>query len=221
MPPISLSCYLLVHYLSHFSKPLPSNLGLRCEVTRSKVFEIRDNCTSIVQSQGAGVSVFSNPQQTEVQIVDFEEYIKGLKTGQASEGPRCDFIIVPTDTREGEDFIILNELTETEPKYLTPFTKPTAGEQKIGKLAEARDRQLTATIDKLSHASGVFLSQFSKRIALFSYRLPQNSATNNLATESLNKFLSPTQANSNISMPQALPHGFTFEQRIYPESYVL
>ena len=48
-----------------------------------------------LQQHGEGEARFSNPQQKEVYIIDFEHYIDSFKKGsQASKEKKCDFIFV-------------------------------------------------------------------------------------------------------------------------------
>ena len=54
---------------------------------------------------------------------------------EAGLGRKCDFIINPI---AGYDFIVFNELTESDSQYLLPFTSPETGEGKEGKLAYAK-----------------------------------------------------------------------------------
>lgn len=74
-------------------------------------FEIRDGQLQIVQYTGNGVSVINNNSETDVEIIDFEHYINIFRDTDAGMGRKCDFIINPI---AGYDFIIFNELTESE-----------------------------------------------------------------------------------------------------------
>lgn len=212
---VDLKNFLLDQYPRAYGKPLPLHIGLRVESTAAPVFEIRDGQPLIIQKAGLGVALFSHRGDGIVDIVDFERYINDLRTGRASEGKKCDFILVPRDDTR---WIVLNEISETRLEYIHPFVKATTGQRQEGKLAHAIS-QLRESIGKLSCAPG-FVGRYEHRVALFSYRIPQVSHEDQ-ATQSMGSFLSVTQMMGNVSMPVELEMGFVFEQRIYPEPYVL
>lgn len=212
---MSLRIYLEQDYPKHFKISLPLSSPLRTETTHDASFEIKDKKPTIIQPAGKGVSSFSNPRQKEVEIFDFEQYFNNFKH-KAKEGGKCDFIIVPAI---GYDYLILNELTETKIDYILPFVQPKTGESRKGKLQKARE-QLLETINKLNHIPG-FLNKFQKKTALFSYRLPENTNTANIATQSMGVFLNPTKIASSITMSQPMPQGFVFEQRVYPKDFII
>lgn len=77
-------------------------------------------------------------------------------------GRKCDFIINPI---AGYDFIIFNELTESEKQYIMPFTSPKTGEEKEGKLAYAK-KQLEISIEKFYSVNN-FLDDYEKKSGSF------------------------------------------------------
>lgn len=211
----SLELFLREQYPRYYHKPLPLHFELRIETTHAPTFELRDGQPCILQAEGDGVSKFANRAGVTIDIVDFEQYITNLRTGKASEGKKCDFILVPRDDTQ---WIILNEISETSAAYIEPFVQPKTGRQQEGKLAHAMS-QLRESIDKLSCAPD-FIGRYQHRVALFSYRVPE-ADWDNEATESMKSFLSVTSMAGNISMPASLGEGFVFEQRVYPEEYVI
>lgn len=219
---LSIFDYLNDVYPTSYGKPTPLSFSPRYEETSASIFEIKDRKPSILQPKGEGVSCFENAQRRTVLILDFEKYINDLRTGRASEGKKCDFILVP---HKRFDYIILNEVTATDSQYLDPFIQPQTQKPREGKCSMAR-RQLSETIAKLSKRSRdgeSFLEPFTRRIALFSYRLPQSKAdTPREIADSFGKFLSTTAINNSISANEPFfAVGFIYEQRIYPEPYSL
>lgn len=129
--------FLKKDYPSHFGLEWDDNtMKIRKEKRPKGKFEIRDGQLRIVQYAGRGVSVINNNSGTDVEIIDFEHYINIFCDTDAGMGRKCDFIINPI---AGYDFIIFNELTESERQYIMPFTSPQTGKEKEGKLAYAKN----------------------------------------------------------------------------------
>jgi hypothetical protein len=160
------------------------------------------------------VSVINNTARLNVEIIDFEHYIKLYdKDSSAGSGRKCDFIINPV---AGYDFIVFNELTESESRYIAPFNVPKTGERKEGKRAYAK-KQLEISIEKF-YAVNDFLDSYRKKVALFSCRL-SDGKPNHPMTTSMTAFRQTQRILSNIRSNEPMPHGFVFEQRIYNKEY--
>ncbi|MDY3091122.1 MAG: hypothetical protein SOW66_08450 [Porphyromonas sp.] len=217
MAPIDLKKYLEELYPTHHGSTRVISFSDYSTETQEKYFELEDKCTPVIQPQGEGISALKNSQGQAVWIVDFERYIDGYNPStKAYKGAKCDFVIVP---QQGYDYIILNELTRTNPRYIAPFTQAKKGQQQPGKRAVAVG-QLEETIRRLHEAEHRFLSQYMRRVALFSYRYPEGTSAD-VATASMSLFAQPTAAFSNISAHGELSCGFVFEQRLYPAVYEL
>lgn len=151
--------FLEKDYPSHFSLMWDKKtMQIRKEQRPKGKFEIRDGQPQIVQYSGTGVSVINNNQEIDVEIIDFEHYINIFRNTNAGMGQKCDFIINPI---AGYDFIIFNELTESESQYVMPFASPKTGKEKEGKLAYAK-RQLEISIEKF-YSINNFLDNYKKR----------------------------------------------------------
>ncbi len=189
----------------------------REEITALDVFEIEDippekkkasQQSSILQKKGEGESVFSNPQQYKVYIIDFESYIDSFKKGsRASEGEKCDFIL---SDLEMQSWIVLNELSTGQSEYL-------AKKEKKARL------QFDSTIAKLSldkNTPRPFLSQFTYKVALLSYRFA-SSEGESLVAKASNAFSKSSLIAKNITLEELFPEGFVWVQCIYPEPFEL
>ena len=190
-------------------------MRLRKERHSRGKFEIRDERLRIIQYAGEGVSVIHNASDVDVEIVDFEHYINLFKDTDAGMGRKCDFIINPV---VGYDFIVFNELTESERQYIRPFVSPKTGEEKEGKLAYAK-KQLEMSIEKFYSVSD-FLDGYGKKVALFSCRLT-DAGSDRVMSRSLRAFRKPQKIFSNIRAHEPLAHDFVFEQRIYDNEYMI
>lgn len=206
--------FLKKDYPSHFGLEWDDNtMKIRKEKRPKGKFEIRDGQLRIVQYAGRGVSVINNNSGTDVEIIDFEHYINIFCDTDAGMGRKCDFIINPI---AGYDFIIFNELTESERQYIMPFTSPQTGKEKEGKLAYAK-KQLEISIEKFYSVNN-FLDNYEKKVALFSCRLTDGKLERYM-TRSISAFRKPQKIFSNIRAHEPLTHGFVFEQRIYNNEY--
>ncbi len=208
--------FLEKDYPAHFNVKWDEvGTQIRKEQQPKGKFEIRDRRQKIVQYSGKGVSVINNNSNIDVEIIDFEHYVDIFKKMEAGLGRKCDFIINPI---AGYDFIVFNELTESDSQYLLPFTSPETGEGKEGKLAYAK-KQLEMSIEKF-YSVNDFLDNYKRKTALFSCRLTSGKPER-VMTKSLAAFRKPQRILSNIHSNELLVHGFVFEQRIYDKEYKL
>ena len=206
--------FLKKDYSAHFGITWDDNtMQIRKECPASVVFEIRDQQPTIVQPTGKGVSVIRKRDYS-VEIVDFEAFCKTIH-GRNNAPKCCDFIISPN---VGEEFIVLNELTNTESKYILPFAQSATGTQQTGKLAYARE-QLEATIERIYEVSNV-LDSYDKKVALFSCRLSDKKGVHPMA-KSARQFSRPIMRLEKMKLHETLPHGFEFVMRVHDKEYEL
>ena len=206
--------FLKKDYPSHFGLQWDDNtMKIRKEERPKGKFEIRDGQPQIVQYTGHGVSVIHNNSEINVEVIDFEHYINIFHDTNAGKGKKCDFIINPIVEY---DFIVFNELTESETQYIKPYIFPETGEEQEGKLAFAK-KQLEISIEKFYSVNN-FLDNYKKRVALFSCRLTDGKAGSYMK-RSISAFRKPQKIFSNIRAHEPLAHGFVFEQRIYNNEY--
>ena len=206
--------FLKKDYSAHFGITWDDNTMLiHKECPASVVFEIRDQQPTIVQPTGKGVSVIRKRDYS-VEIVDFEAFCKTIH-GRNNAPKCCDFIISPN---VGEEFIVLNELTNTESKYILPFAQSATGAQQIGKLAYAKG-QLKATIERIYEVGNV-LDSYDKKVALFSCRLSDKKGVHPMS-KSARQFSRPIMKLEKMRLHETLPHGFEFVMRVYNKEYEL
>jgi len=206
--------FLKKDYSAHFGITWDDNtMQIRKECPASVVFEIRDQQPTIVQPTGKGVSVIRKRDYS-VEIVDFEAFCKTIH-GRNNAPKCCDFIISPN---VGEEFIVLNELTNTESKYILPFAQSATGTQQTGKLAYARE-QLEASIERIYEVGNV-LDSYDKKVALFSCRLSDKKGVHPMA-KSARQFSRPIMRLEKMKLHETLPHGFEFVMRVHDKEYEL
>ncbi len=163
-----------------------------------------------LQQHGEGEARFSNPQQKEVYIIDFEHYIDSFKKGsQASKEKKCDFILSSDKT---QNWIVLNELCTGNNPENKRETAQLQFKSTIEKLCLDKKEQ----VDGNAH----FLSQFTYRVALLSYRF-ESSEGESAVAKGISGFNKPTQIAGNVTLEGCLPEGFVWVQCIYPAPFEL
>lgn len=176
------------------------------------IFEIKDKEDQIVCKNGEGISVFSNPRQDKITIIDFEDYINKWR-GQAGQGKRCDFILY-----DEVDYIVLNELTMCKEYFLDEHERD--GIKVAGKRSHAIS-QIQESINKLCHVPEIndFIEEKRNKIGLFSYRIKEDACVAKEVNNAMALFKSVNTIYENISSSDVFTNGFMFEQRIYPKAF--
>ena len=109
-----------------------------------------------------------------------------------------------------QSWIVLNELSTGQSEYL-------AKKEKKARL------QFDSTIAKLSldkNTPRPFLSQFTYKVALLSYRFA-SSEGESLVAKASNAFSKSSLIAKNITLEELFPEGFVWVQCIYPEPFEL
>ena len=119
--------------------------------------------------------------------MDFEAYCKTIH-GKDNTPSCCDFIISASSPNDDKKYIVLNELTNTDSKYILSFVQRATGARQIGKLAYAKG-QLEATIERIYEVGNV-LDSYDKKVALFSCRLSDKKGVHPM-TKSARQFSLP------------------------------
>lgn len=115
--------------------------------TNNKDFDLKDD-TEMVYPSGEGIAKYHNANQKEIKIINYESYINSLSEGFKRGREKCDLLIYASDYSH----FILNELTDTDPKYISDFTSAN-GEQKLGKRNKAIAQLKQSLIDLSNVAS--------------------------------------------------------------------
>jgi hypothetical protein len=193
--------FLLEDYPRHRGKALEKVVPPRREEPHTTTFEIHDQKERIIQEAKQGVSMIRYSGHVQIEIIDFESYLKQYN----EEGVlRCDFVIGPI---AGDAFIVFNELTKSEGQYL------------VDKRQHATE-QLKASIKRFYEDGENLLDGYKKKVVLFSFRPRSTEQPEEyLVAESKEKFGKPDETNEDLQ--ESFPHGFIFEQRLYPTPYII
>lgn len=146
-------------FTSHYNLAA-STVSNICATTTTATFELNDDNVLIHTVVNAGVAKYSNPTSAEVTVLNFEAFINSLPDAFKIGKEKCD-LLVYTNT----DFL-LNELTDTLPKYVAPYLN-TKGPQQ-GKRQKAIT-QLYSSLQLIMEVSTirVFINRRSIRRCCF------------------------------------------------------
>ena len=182
-------------------------------------FELNDINAVGICNESEGSIVFSNKENRNITIINFEKYLNLFKSDtKVGSGKRCDFIIY--DILEPYQNFILTELTRSKEDFLGEHLRD--GTKQPGKRAYAVI-QLSDSIAKLEAVSEIaqFLELFQSRTGLFAFRLSEENKDNNPVTEMNNAFNRFCEIVPALKTEGMLPYGFEFQQRKYPQPFDL
>ena len=144
------------------------------EITAEEHFDLTDRgLTSIVDYKTGNIS-FDHSNRTEVQVINYEAYLIGLKGTKFETGrKRCDFILHETGG-SCDSFYILNEQTSTK-KNIENLSKPILDKDKNviypGGKYEKAEIQLLETLRTIRAVPSIsaFINRYKRKVCLMSY----------------------------------------------------
>jgi hypothetical protein len=122
-------------------KDFISHYGLTAKVTVN-VVSTNDADFERVDDAGGGAAKYSNPNNKEVNVINYEKFINSLPVSFQQGREKCDLIVYTSDL----SFFLLNELTKTQPQYVSDFTQR-GGTQRIGKRNKAISQLIQTLAD--------------------------------------------------------------------------
>lgn len=172
--------------------------------TAADYFELKDDNIIIYNTVGAGIAKYNNRSLLKVKVINYECFFNSLSTGFIQHKEKCDLIIYD----DKEQHFILNELTDTLPKYILPYTN-VKGHQ-LGKKQKAIS-QLLSTLNIIMNVPAIksFVNKHNfKDCCFFSKQSMAPSIIT--ATTAFNRV--NTVASNGLQMPNPTieAHGFRF-----------
>ncbi len=130
--------------------------------TSAPYFELKDDQTLVYTTIGQGVAKYSNENTLTLTVINFESFFNSLSPSFIHRKEKCDLIVHDNNSK----YILLNELTDTLPHYVTPYIN-TRGSQP-GKRQKAR-AQLLSTLTLLMNVPiiATFVSKHTFRHCCF------------------------------------------------------
>lgn len=186
-------------FITHYSL---GNCTICSNSTTDNDFDLIDD-SQMIHPAGTGTAKYKNTCRKKVEVINYELFIDSL-SGRFKQGrEKCDLIAYTSDYSH----FILNELTDTDPKYVVDFTSST-GVPKIGKRNKAI-AQLKKSLIDISDVPSIlhFLNKYRKKRCCF-FNKKINSPHGIVATTAFNR-LSTLSANGyQISNPIIDSYGF-------------
>jgi len=187
-----------------------------------KQFSIKDEVTHVADDSGIRLSGYNegtlnilNPDECRISILQWEKYVNQFNNIKAGEGKRCDILIT-----NNKNHIVFCELTESDPLFIAPHTNSYGNQP--GKRATAV-LQIVNSINKVLQVPELSeaVNEIRIKTGLFACRYPEPKVES-VVNHSFEVFNKPLTLISNVSYTTPnLAHGFVFEQRIYPDPYLL
>lgn len=146
------------------------------EITAQECFDLTDKGQKLVVDYKAGNVSFDHSSQTEVQVINYESYLIGLKGTKFETGrKRCDFILYEIGG-DADSFYILNEQTSTKGS-IDNLSKPILDKNKNvtypGGKYEKVEAQLLETLKTIKDVPSIssFIDKYKRKICLMSYSI--------------------------------------------------
>jgi hypothetical protein len=200
-------------FISHYR--LSASPSVNVVSTSNADFDLKDDSV-LVYPSGAGIAKYSNPNKKEVNVINFETFINSLPTTFQTGREKCDLIVYTSDLSH----FLLNELTETNLKYISDFTQ-TDGTPRIGKRNKAVS-QLKQTLKDVSDVPNIntFIKRHRIKQCCF-FNKPPLSPTGIVATIAFTRLSTITPYGLNMRNPEIESYGFDFWEFSTPQSYLL
>lgn len=159
----------------------PSHYGLHKrniivpnETTHEEHFDLTDGGETMLVPYQTGNVSFDHSEQTEIVVVNYEQFLNGLSGTTFERGrKRCDFILYETGG-SSDCFFLLNEQTSTLGSTEN-LSKPIVNKEKNviypGGKYEKVEVQLSETLKTLKAVDGIntFIDKYRRKICLMSY----------------------------------------------------
>ncbi|GEM_PF-39185 len=186
-------------FIAHYSL---GKCSVYSKITTDNYFDLIDDLT-IIHPAGTGIAKYKNTSHKEVKVINYELFIDSLSPVFKKGREKCDLIAYTTDC---SDFI-LNELTDTDPKYIPDFALAN-GAPRIGKRNKAI-AQLNKSLTDISNVPSIlyFLNKYRKKRCCF-FNKKINSPHGIIATTAFNRLSTLSTNGYKISNPIIESYGF-------------
>jgi hypothetical protein len=156
-------------FISHYK--LSASPVVNVVPTNDTEFDLKDDAV-LVYPSGAGIAKYSNPNNKEVNVINYESFFKLLPQPFQDNKNNCDLIVSTSDNQ----YFLLNELTDKG--------------KKKGKKRTHAILQMLQTLQLICEVASIksFIQNHSvKKCCYFNKKAQRPSATIN-ATDSFNRF---------------------------------
>ena len=188
-------------FVSHYG--LSANDYVNVVSTSEINFDLKDDDT-LIHLLGGGTARYSNPNNKEVNVINYELFFKSLPPSFQKNKQNCDLFVYTSDNQ----YFLLNELTNTN--------------KKKGRKRKHAISQMFATLRIISAVSTIhsFINQYTiKQCCYFNkkYQSPQNIN----AISAFNRINSYSQNGYQMKSPDIESYGFELWEFSGNQTYVL
>lgn len=204
---------LELNFIAHYRLTTTGTVNV---VSTTKTnFDLNDDAV-LVYPTGKGIAKYSNPNNKEVNIVNFESFINSLPRTFQHRREKCDLILCTSDY----SYFILSELTNTDPKYVSDFAR-SDGTFGIGKRSKAIS-QLKQTLKDISDVSEIdnFIKRHSTKHCCF-FNKQSLSPIGISAIIAFSRLSSITPNGFKMSNPEIESFGFELWEFSGSQTYLL
>ena len=185
-------------FTSYYGLPVAS--GILKKATNLSYFELKDDVNLIYPNNGDGIAKYKNTNSLLVNMLNYEAFIDTLPQSFCQNRKKCD-LIVYTDSPQ---YFLLNELTDTLPKYVDSFINSYGLQQ--GKREKAISQLKSSLFDLMAVSTiRTFSDGFDEKRCCFFNKKP-NAPSVIIAVLALNTI---SQNGLQMSNPEMEVFGFS------------
>ncbi|MDI9364302.1 MAG: hypothetical protein QM541_05075 [Flavobacterium sp.] len=193
-------------FTAHYGLPNSATANISISTT-AQYFEIEDDEhkeTQLHLIAGSGMAAYRNTNGYTTTIINYDKFITGLPHAFQQGKERCDLIVHTTNLR----YFLLNELTDTLPKYVWPYVN-SKGPQ-LGKMFKAANQFIQSLTDLMAVTSiATFANTHTFRHCCF-FNKQSMSPPTITATTAFGRLASLTTGGLRMSNPDIEAFGFEF-----------
>ena len=108
---------LINDFTKHYKLSIPTQTIISAQ-TNVTYFELKDDNHLIYQNIDSGLAKYQNINSLYITVINYEAFINTLPHKFIQNREKCDLIVIS----ENNQYFLLNELTDTVPQYVNPFT---------------------------------------------------------------------------------------------------
>ncbi len=201
-------------FTTHYGLPV-STIANISATTIANYFELKDDNTIIYTVNGQGTAKYSNARAINITVINYELFFNSLSPVFIHGKEKCDLIVFDNN----QEYILLNELTDTLPIYVPPFVN-THGQQ-LGKRQKAISQLLSSlTIVMNVPSIAAFANTHTFRHCCFFSKQPVSPPPIN-ATTAFNRLNTLITNGLKMSNPAIEAFGFELWEYSGSQVYVL
>lgn len=172
--------------------------------TNAPYFELKDDNILIYTTDSQGVAKYFNVNSIEITVINYEKFFNSLPPAFTHGKEKCDLIVHDNN----QQYILLNELTDTRPVYVTPYTNNQG--QQLGKRQKAISQLLSSlTLIMNVPAIAAFANAHTFRHCCFFNKQSMSPPTIS-ATTAFGRLATLTTGGLRMSNPATEAFGFQF-----------